>query len=72
MLGMELSDRARETINQQIEADKQPAAQEPDQNEFEVLEFLGPKVNVPEEKDDNNEEQANIEVISKYLSINLF
>jgi len=46
----------------------EPAALEPacgalDPEEFEVLEFLGPEINVPEEKVDNSEDSAIIEVI---------
>ena len=46
----------------------EPAALEPacgalDPEEFEVLEFLGPEINVPEEKVDNNKDSSIIEVI---------
>ena len=46
----------------------EPAALEPacgalDPEEFEILEFLGPEINVPEEKVDNSEDSAIIEVI---------
>jgi hypothetical protein len=49
-------------------ASVEPAALEPacgaiDPEEFEVLEFLGPEINVPEEKVDNSEDSAIIEVI---------
>jgi len=49
------------TETEKMKAAKEQASEAPVSEEFEVLEYLGPEINVPEKEDDNNDEAANIE-----------